>query len=412
MFRFYIFILIFTAGSAIAQTRVQGDVSGVWTSEGSPYIAEDDLRVPNGQVLTIQAGVEVVFPGDNEFIVHGRLTVEGTEEDSVAIRPERLDRSWGGLRIIDADNVCVLRYCLITNGCRRIDDQPNNPANSGANIFSSESELVVEHCTIGRGICLGFGAGLGVWGGETTVSHSLFIDNESQSQGGGINFNDNAQATVSHSRFENNRAAWGGGGIDIHNGPNVELRFCEFIENTAATGGGAALYGRRLEAYGCRFIGNHANDYGGAIYHQGGHNNRIHHNLFFRNTAEDGGGAVAVSNDAGRNPIEFTNCTFMENRSLDNNHTSNTGYIQGNSHFAFNSSIIWGDTPHFDDVNLVTVDYCHINENINGTENSGENPGIFALDSSWCLLKGDSPCIDTGDPNLNEDPDDSRTDRG
>ncbi len=86
------------AGSASAQTTVPGGniVNQTWTKAKSPYIVQGDVTVPDGASLTIEAGVEVQFPGgDNmgageyldqtEFKIDGALSVNGTAAEPVRL---------------------------------------------------------------------------------------------------------------------------------------------------------------------------------------------------------------------------------------------------------------------------------------------------------------------------------------
>ncbi len=62
-----------------------------WTKEGSPYVLEDYVFVPDFQVLTIEAGVSVMSasttPGEDPYAisVNGDLKILGTKEDPVRI---------------------------------------------------------------------------------------------------------------------------------------------------------------------------------------------------------------------------------------------------------------------------------------------------------------------------------------
>ena len=56
--------------TAVGATDVSGPQSGTWTLAGSPYALVGDVRVPPGQMLTIEPGVEVVAAG------HYRITVD------------------------------------------------------------------------------------------------------------------------------------------------------------------------------------------------------------------------------------------------------------------------------------------------------------------------------------------------
>ncbi len=67
-----------------AQTQVNaGDVSGVWTKQGSPYLIRGDINIPQGQTLTISAGVKVKFAGSYNINVQGNIIATGTINDSI-----------------------------------------------------------------------------------------------------------------------------------------------------------------------------------------------------------------------------------------------------------------------------------------------------------------------------------------
>jgi hypothetical protein len=75
--------LLLGAPSLIAQTYVSGEVFGVWSGVGNPYIVEDDLVVPTDKTLRINEGVQVLFRGYDSLSVYGRLVVVGTLQNPV-----------------------------------------------------------------------------------------------------------------------------------------------------------------------------------------------------------------------------------------------------------------------------------------------------------------------------------------
>ncbi|MEW6103949.1 MAG: right-handed parallel beta-helix repeat-containing protein, partial [bacterium] len=61
-----------------AETYVSGNVSGNWTTGGSPYIVTADATVQNGTTLVIDPNVEVRFSTNTSLIVYGNLKAIGT----------------------------------------------------------------------------------------------------------------------------------------------------------------------------------------------------------------------------------------------------------------------------------------------------------------------------------------------
>ncbi len=80
-----------------AETYVRAgdlDNGGVWNKAGSPYIIEDDIRVTNGNVLTIESGVSVISVSSSDYnsapyaitFDGGDLNISGTADEPVNIQ--------------------------------------------------------------------------------------------------------------------------------------------------------------------------------------------------------------------------------------------------------------------------------------------------------------------------------------
>ena len=67
-----------------AQTEVSGNISGNWTTTGSPYIVTGNLLLLPEDTLNIDPGVEVRFDGNYKLDVFGTLFAVGTETDSIS----------------------------------------------------------------------------------------------------------------------------------------------------------------------------------------------------------------------------------------------------------------------------------------------------------------------------------------
>ncbi|MBT7618749.1 MAG: hypothetical protein HN590_15855 [Calditrichaeota bacterium] len=70
--------VILVPGILLAQTEVEGEVSGVWDIDGSPYIVVDRLSVGVEDQLLIEEGVEVYVQDTISVYIHGVLNVSGS----------------------------------------------------------------------------------------------------------------------------------------------------------------------------------------------------------------------------------------------------------------------------------------------------------------------------------------------
>jgi len=106
---------------------ISGELTGVLSAAGSPYLAVDTLFVPAGRELLIEPGVELRFDllTDNgrekalPLEVYGKITAVGTEDAPIVFTsgrryPDRGD--WEGVWLIDADPDSRFEYCRFMFG--------------------------------------------------------------------------------------------------------------------------------------------------------------------------------------------------------------------------------------------------------------------------------------------------------
>ncbi len=104
-----------------AETYVSGEVSGVWDTDGSPYIVEDVIRIMEYDTLRIEPGVTVEFADQDQdnrtpVYVYGALLALGEEGDSILFSSP--DAGFGGFILNPEDDqftsprLC-LSYCVV-----------------------------------------------------------------------------------------------------------------------------------------------------------------------------------------------------------------------------------------------------------------------------------------------------------
>ncbi len=112
------FTLVLSVSTLLAETFVSGEVSGVWDTDGSPYLVTDTLIVPGGDTLLIEPGVIVEFQDQTDslkypVIVLGALLANGALGDSILFVSE--DFAFGGFRapMDSEDSRIEMSYCVV-----------------------------------------------------------------------------------------------------------------------------------------------------------------------------------------------------------------------------------------------------------------------------------------------------------
>jgi predicted outer membrane repeat protein len=382
-----------------------GAVSGAWTLEGSPYLILGDIIVPQGQTLTIEPGVQVVFQNAFRFFVEGTLVAEGTSENPIRFTAAPNVSGWGGLRFFFASDDCVVSHCIFERG---VAQPPEEPYDRGGAIYCESSNPL--------------------------IADSLFDGNQAQERGGAI-FCLNAAPTIAGNTFRDNIAGLGtasasGGAIRCEaSSPVIEDNL--FKNNRAsASNPFSVAHGR-----------------GGAISMEdsGG---VIQRNVFDGNYA---GATGNVGTDAmggaihcdGSSP-EISNNTLVANALTGTPNTEHFGaglYLYLSSPQIFNNVIAANDGHgvYFDfNSDAASVRYNDVYANVGGDyagdyapagigivvqENANGDPADACFNISLdpllvdvaaedYSLQPDSPCIDAGDPATPDDPDGAIADIG
>ncbi len=165
-----------------------------WVAD-KPYLIYNSMGVDSGHTLTIEAGTALYFHERSQLIVLGSLIVNGTMEDPVIFRGDRLDEvlpdlpydkipdQWGGIVIYPISTGNMLNYCHIRNaeigiflpGALGYDYQSEIiiknsiiENNSYAGIYAFNSMLTAMNCLI---VNCGVYTFAGLTGGEYHLYH-------------------------------------------------------------------------------------------------------------------------------------------------------------------------------------------------------------------------------------------------
>ncbi|NQT33638.1 T9SS type A sorting domain-containing protein [bacterium] len=143
---------------ASAQTEVEGEVSGEWTAEDSPYIVVDSTWVPEEESLMLREGVEVQFLEGQGLYIFGTLDATGAEEDSVLIRVADEVEHWRGLRFYGR-NSTEWNYASIV-------------CPDSAFTFDQYCSLTMNNCLVSADRTFAGDSYSGMWGCNLSFSYS------------------------------------------------------------------------------------------------------------------------------------------------------------------------------------------------------------------------------------------------
>ncbi|WP_295389471.1 right-handed parallel beta-helix repeat-containing protein [uncultured Thiodictyon sp.] len=199
----------------------------------------------------------------------------------------------------------------------------------------------------------GFGGGMLNWGHDASVivRNTLFTNNyardggaifnfgdvlayfrsvkiigNSADMGGGISARFGSSLRMEQSVIEGNRAAYRGGGAVVNYGSNAEFIDVAFSDNHTDGNGGGAFVDDQASQYGktqpkflrCRFSGNSAGFFGGALHNFNSATTILEHNSFSGNQAKYGAdiantlnARVTIRGDLGDDSGVVTDATSM-----------------------------------------------------------------------------------------------------
>jgi S-formylglutathione hydrolase FrmB len=314
-----LFLLLAETQSAHAQTDIPGgDVSGTWSLSNSPYHINGEITIPNGETLTIEPGIDVIFTGHYKFNVQGRLLAVGTQLDTITFTAEDPEIGWHGIRFINTPNTndsSKIVYCSFKNG--KANTGNGLDRSGGAILISRFDKVLVSNCLFDSNMNHGDpystgGPGIFIEYASPIITNSTFSNNEGIT--GAIACYYNSNAIISNNVFSNNKGRWGGAiacGISPNNSPVISGNMIS--NNTAEDGGGVYLvWSSNALVINNVIVRNHATGEGGGINCEDAGSQFIVNNTVAYKSAVYGGG---IECDDNSDPI-IINTIFYGNSAI------------------------------------------------------------------------------------------------
>ncbi|NQT35517.1 right-handed parallel beta-helix repeat-containing protein [bacterium] len=233
-------------------------------------------------------------------------------------------------------------------------------------ILDEEEDIVLAGFTIEGGIA-SYGAGIYLSGGTPLLSHLVIKDNEASNRGGGIYITRGSTPVISNTMIYDNNAELGGGIAFYKEGCGAEIIRTLITDNLAS-------------------------ERGGGIYAEGSWLEMDHVTIAY-NEAEQNYEGIVITN----NTLSMSNSIMWGHESVE----------------------IWGTGGRLS----IDISFSDIEDGEDGIEANGgyvsfdegsidEDPLFVDANEGDFHLEFDSPCIDSGDPDAEHDPDGTRTDMG
>lgn len=339
-----------------------GNVSGVWTASESPYLIQGNIRLPEGETLTIEPGTEVLFTGPYFLRILGDFNASGSDADSVrfswssgqinlsGINLDSLstqsdtarfnrcvftDMQAGRIRIWNVDKVVIenshfhsnsghasgLVFIANSTNIRVVGNRFENNAASasstyGGAIYIADSSPDIIGNTFKNNSATFAGGALSIWRQNTAVTplikNNLFEGNSAPSAGA-IDIKSNVVPHIEANQFINNTASVSGGAIwqsSIAAG-TVTYKNNVFSGNTTNQRGGAIRSISAMSSFdGDVFENNSTSSFNGGAIHFNNENTATLTNCRFSGNSANNGGAISIQ-DGGT--VVFDRCTINNN---------------------------------------------------------------------------------------------------
>jgi len=316
------------------------------------------------------------------------------------------------LSLHNIDNDFIINGFTIQNGSGQI----INGASYGGGIFSNNSMLIINNLIIKNNTAF---AGGGICFYSTQESNkypsinNTTIKNNLASDGGGI-FSVNHSLTINNTNIiENGMDLFGsGGGIQFLLG-YLELDNILISHNETKFGGGIYISNSTANFTNTIIEENYSDSKGGGIWIGGQTDLYLYKNVIARNQSTGFGGGIFVS----ISEINILNSNIVGNI-IDNNVSGAGIYMDGGNAIINNSIIYFNyqqsnsnpennlDGYSADNYFEYEISYSDIegqDNNIHsGIGNISENPMFIDIDNNYNLMQN-SPCIDSGDPEIIDD---------
>ena len=365
---------------------LSGHLSG--TLSPDTYKIGGNIKINNGDTLTISPGTIFKFKGNLTFEINGLLIADGKKYDSIIFTANDTSQCWGGIKFNNSNSNSRMSYCKVEKsdscGVHIFNTSPylhNMTINDNKHLNLTENNI-------------GDDGGGGIYfENSNTILDSVIITNNFCTVGGGI-YCKSGYPQIKNSIISKNGVFYEGGGAYLFSGSNISFENVKITDSYSINNyekNADGIDGRYFSK--CRVTNSLiANNQGRgiAVTSDASNNSQIdiinsiiYNNLrdgiyFFDTKINVTNSIIADNKEYGIDYSSFQTCTF--------DHIANNN-VYNNSYDNYNHCSQWVGKNVTVNAN---ADSCDAYYNIQ------KNPMFVDALNEDFHLQGESPCIDAG----------------
>ncbi len=162
--------------------HVMGEAYGIWSVDESPYIIGGPIEVPDGMVLSIDPGVEIIWDGPWQLTVNGSIQANGTASDRIGFTAAVPDMTTHNIWLnANMPGSSWFTSCDFTGlSCR------SDFTNGGVISIYLSDNVSITDCVFTDNYSSACGGSIALTRSSADISYCKFIDTGSLEHGGAI----------------------------------------------------------------------------------------------------------------------------------------------------------------------------------------------------------------------------------
>ena len=235
-------------------------ISGIIRKELSPYFVSENLIVPKDSILIIKPGVSILFQGNYQIEINGKIFAIGAKKDSIYFGSIK-DNGWNGINLYQKtkSDSSIFKYCVFFKADTH---NPKYKTEKSALTISNYNFVKIENCSFYSNKA-NYGGAVSIFSSNVVFDKCKFYMNYGVFLGGAIVISAKSFVKIYNSIFERNTTDFYGGAIFIDKKSFMTVSNTLLDKNGAVNGGAISIKSASMALINCTITANNANFAGG-----------------------------------------------------------------------------------------------------------------------------------------------------